>query len=812
MKRNLLLAPFVLLLIACAASAASPRLSVILPRGAQRGTEVVFTFSGQRLQDAQEILFYQPGVEITKIEPIEKNPNAVKVHAKIAADCRLGEHVCQVRCASGISDYRTFYIGALPDVQEKEPNTDFEAPQAIPLNVTVNGIAQNEDVDFFVIEAKKGQRISVEVEGMRLGTTMFDPYVAILDEKRFELIAVDDTALALQDPAASILAPQDGKYIIEVRESAYGGNGSSHYRLHVGTFPRPTAVYPAGGKLGEDIELKFLGDPSGEIVQKLKLPETAAAGFALFAQDSEGIATSANEFRLFAHGNVLEAEPNNSLQEATSAQLPLAFNGIIEKSDDHDWFKFTAKKGEVYEVECYARRIRSELDPVMHVFNAQGGAIAGDDDARGPDSYFRFQVPEDGEYAIRVIDHLGRGGPEFVYRVEFTPVSPSLTLGIPRVTRYGQERQQIVVPRGNRYATLVSANRANFGGELVLDGKDLPEGITMTAPPMASNLNVMPVLFEATTEAPVAGKLVDFTGRHADANQKISGRFQNKADFVISAPGQSLYRWCDVERLPIAVVEEVPFKIEIVQPSVPIVQRGSMNLKIVATRKEGFTAPITLEFPFRPPGISANPTAQIPEGQNEVLYTLNANGNAQAGKWPVYVFGYADVGGPAFASSQLATLEVAAPYVQFAMNRTAVPQGQETVLHTKIEHTTAFEGAAKVTLVGLPHKVTAPEMEITKETAELAFAVKTEGESPVGTHKNIFCQVVITQNGEPIVHNVGGTELRIDPPPPPMTEPPKTEPMPVAKKEEPKPPAAKPLTRLEQLRLEAQKRAEGGGE
>ena len=88
--------------------------------------------------------------------------------------------------------------------------------------------------------------------------------------------------------------------------------------------------------------------------------------------------------------------------------------------------------------------------------------------------------------------------------------------------------------------------------------------------------------------------------------------------------------------------------------------------------------------------------------------------------------------------------------------------------------------------------------------------MKTEGESPVGTHKNIFCQVVITQNGEPIVHNVGGTELRIDPPPPPTTEPPKTEPMPVAKKEEPKP-AEKPLTRLEQLRLEAKKRAESGG-
>ena len=54
---------------------------------------------------------------------------------------------------------------------------------------------------------------------MRLSTALFDPYVAILDSKRFELSAHDDTALALQDAYASVIAPEDGKYVIEVRES-----------------------------------------------------------------------------------------------------------------------------------------------------------------------------------------------------------------------------------------------------------------------------------------------------------------------------------------------------------------------------------------------------------------------------------------------------------------------------------------------------------------------------------------------------------------------------------------------------------------
>ena len=139
--------------------------------------------------------------------------------------------------------------------------------------MTVNGVIQSEDVDYFVVDAKKGQRISAEIEGMRLGVTMFDPYIAILDSKRFELITADDTPLLKQDAAASIIAPADGKYFVQVRESSYGGDGNCYYRLHVGTFPRPIAVYPAGGKRGEQVEVRFLGDPTGDIVKKVKLPK-----------------------------------------------------------------------------------------------------------------------------------------------------------------------------------------------------------------------------------------------------------------------------------------------------------------------------------------------------------------------------------------------------------------------------------------------------------------------------------------------------------------------------------------------------------
>ncbi|WP_372894730.1 hypothetical protein [Stieleria sp.] len=788
--------------------AASPRLTSVTPRGIQRGAEHQLTFIGSNLGDVQDILFYDDGLEVLEVKG-EGNNATVKI--RVAPNCRLGEHVAQVRTATGISDYRTLYIEDLPVVDEVEPNSDFNTPQTIALGHVVNGTITNEDVDYFSVDAKQGQRISVEIVAMRLSTAMFDPYVAILDEKRFELATNDDTALALQDGFASIIAPADGTYFIEVRESAYAAG--NNYRLHVGTFPRPKVPFPAGGKMGDEIDVRFLGMPAGELTSKVQLPANPVTDFGVFAEDEGGVSPTPNPFRLFEHGNAFEQEPNNEVSQGTPVELPLAFNGIIETAGDVDCFKFAAKKGQVYEVECFARRIRSGLDPVLNLYFADGRHLAGNDDSRGPDAYIRFTVPEDAEYVIRVNDHLGRGGPDLVYRIEFQAVQPALMLGIPRNERYGQYRQQVFVPKGNRFGTLITANRMNFGGDLVLLAEHLPAGLTMQCDPMPANQNTMPVVFEATADAQLSGALIDFLARHADPNQTIRGGFVNRADYLIGEPNQSLYRWKDVDKLAVAVVDEVPFRIEIEPPKVPLVRDGSMNLKIIAHKKEGWDEDIQVQLPYRPPGVGAGPSVNLPKGQTEVLYPINANGAAEIKNWKVFALATSQ---GMWASSQLTPLEITDAYVRFELQRAACEQGKETLLLCKLNHTTAFEGEAKAELVGMPPKVGIEPLSFSKDTTELTFKVTTEGDSPVGKH-TLFCQVTIPQNGDAIVSRAGNVELQIDVPlPPPVTQPvPTPAAMPEATVQAPpepakapEPPPTKPLSRLEKLRLAAQQRQE----
>ena len=302
-------------LISSATHAASPALGAIRPAGGQRGTELEITLSGARLGDAQEIIYYQPGITTVSLKKLDDN--SVRAKIKIAADCILGLHDLRVRTATGISELRTFSVGALKEINEIEPNNDFAAPQPIPMNVTVNGIADNEDVDYYVVEAKKGERISAEVEGLRLGISEFDPYVAILDSRRFELGVSDDAALVWRDGFTAIVAPKDGKYIIQVRESAYAGNGGCLYRLHVGNFPRATAVMPAGGKPGETLSVRWIGDATGDTTSTIKLPPTFERDFGIERQDDKGFSPYPNAFRLSTLGNVIEKEPNDDQAHAT---------------------------------------------------------------------------------------------------------------------------------------------------------------------------------------------------------------------------------------------------------------------------------------------------------------------------------------------------------------------------------------------------------------------------------------------------------------------------------------------------------------
>jgi hypothetical protein len=829
------LALALLLMLSSVSQAASPRMRSVRPPGGRRGTEVEVTIAGRRMYDAQEIVFYHPGITTTGLKAV--SDNEIKATLSIAADSPLGLHDFRIRAASGLSEVRSFSVGTLPEVAEVEPNSDFARPQPIALDTTVNGVADNEDDDYYVVEAKKGERISAEVEGIRLGTTFFDPYVAIFDRKRFELAVSDDASIAWQDGFASVVAPADGPYIIQVRESAYAGNANCLYRLHVGHFPRPTAIVPLGGKLGETVEVRWIGDVLGETRSTVSLPDRPVIDFGLTARDDRGIAPYPNLFRLTPFGNVIESEPNDIAAAATRFSPPLAVNGVIDHAGDKDHFVFHANKGDRYEVKVYARALRSPLDAVLAISTPQGSSVGRNDDANGsPDSLLPFNASNDGDYVISIQDHLLKGGPDYTYRIEVAPTEPKLTLSVPNESVAVQRQNQAVavsLPRGGRQAILVNASRAGFGGELAIDADGLPAGVTAEIGPMAASLSTYPVLFSASSDAPLGAALATFKGKPTDPNVNVPSVFQHAIEMVVGQ--NNVPFWTRTEdRFAMAVTEEAPFSIEVIEPKVPIVRSGTMNWKVVAHRKPEFKAPINVALVWNPPGIGSSGSINIPEGQDEALIPLNASDAAELKTWRTVVHGTAEVpnNAPAEArptppanpngngngrngqfrhgtitvASQMVKLTIAEKYFNFEFQPATVEQGKETDLIVKVTRLADFEGEARVTLLGLPNKVTAEPKSITKETTELVFHVATDKTSPAGNHNTLVGQAVLERDGEPIVHNLGSGKLRIDVPLPPKANAAASQDKPPAGVK----PAEKPLTRLEQLRRERQESSPAG--
>ncbi|NBV53503.1 MAG: peptidase, partial [Verrucomicrobia bacterium] len=473
-----------LLFAPLAAWAAYPDMTTLKPHGGQIGADVKLTISGARLEDFEDLMFYTPGFKVKSVE--SRAANKVELTLAIGKEVQAGNHVMRVRTKSGISHMRQFFASPFPNVEEKEPNSDFATAQPISLNQTIEGVVLAEDVDYYKVTVKKGQRIGVQVDGLRLAAIpngALDPYVAILDKDKFEKAFSDDTILYRQDGYCSFTAEYDGDYYVMVRESSYRGSANSFYRLHVGDFRRPDAIYPAGGKLGSKLTVRFL-EAHDSFAEETVLPNENDADFVLYPK-SQRPAPSGNTFRLSTIENTLESEPNDTPETGTLAVAADAYalNGVIGKPGDVDYFRVPLKKGQVFECRGFAQALGSPLDPVVSVFTPKGNTLIANDDGGGMrrlDSRFKITAPADGLYTVRITDHLERGGPNFVYRIEMVASQPSVTFASPEYsvndTSY---RQFMAVPKGGRMVLLENFTRNGVSGDYRFDIKDLPAGVKL---------------------------------------------------------------------------------------------------------------------------------------------------------------------------------------------------------------------------------------------------------------------------------------------------------------------------------------------
>ena len=167
--------------------------------------------------------------------------------------------------------------------------------------------------------------------------------------------------------------------------------------------------------------LKSAARASGGLSARLTIAEDAVVGSREVRIVSRYGASTAWPFEVGHYTENIDTEPNDTVDNATSVELPLVINGAIASGGDEDFFRFDAAAGTrlVFDVKAYRLNSASQqfFNPTISLFDASGGELARSNGFYSIDPLIDHVVPSDGTYYVRIRDLLYRGGPAAIYRL-----------------------------------------------------------------------------------------------------------------------------------------------------------------------------------------------------------------------------------------------------------------------------------------------------------------------------------------------------------------------------------------------------------
>lgn len=767
-------------------SAGPPSVESVWPPAGKVGEPFTVVVEGANLQTVYAVQFYSPHVRCTDI----KHVSDYKLELQVETDphCPLTNMPFRVLGRDGYSELLTVRTTSLPVVQlsahaaSDVEQADGQAP-AVQLdrsNVTICNVAKSSGMDRYVLNLQAGQRITAEVEAIRLGHELLDMVITAIGPDDQVVVQVDDTPLFGQDPLVSFTAAESGDYTFLVHEANYRGGEGSHYLLHLGDFPPPSVVYPAGGPAGSSVAISFLtSDPSSQ-TQTVDLPQLdEVSGFQLFHRVNEHAGPTPVPFRLSAFPNVLEVETNDQPDRSYGKSVlikdraaPVAFNGILQQASDVDTFWFAASAATPVRIDVFADQIGAACDTLLTLLDANLEPIAFNDDWGSHDSRIDFYPPEDGNYCVVVTDKLGAGSPTSVYRIEVVPLEPALVAFLPRPNRMTQQSQSLSVPQGNRALVRLGVRRDVFDGDVGLLLSDLPTGVHASPALVPSDQYWVPMVVEATSDAEQQGTFARVAASGKIDGRDVTGGFEQVVDLVAESADR-LFTGAHVDRLPVMVAAPVPFTIDLVEPTISLPRGGALDIRINVTRQAGFIEPVRVEFPCLPAWVVGEAFVVIPGDRDHITYRLDARPEAAIRNWPFVATARVDtlsatgdtttLNGREVAS-QIVTLSVQDAPMAGTMDVIAAEQGTTIDVVCNFTQSGVLPESMRVELEGLPNRIVANATQVGRADELAAFSLELAEDAPLGEFKGIQCRFSGELDGQQVSFAVArDTKLLVTP-------------------------------------------------
>ncbi len=444
---------------------AAPRIDRVSLRGLQAGGVTTIALDGAELLPEPTLHIGAPGTTY-KIKD-GATAQHLDVEVTIEGTCPPGIYLLRAGSASGISDPVALGVDNLPQLAL--------VPELNATNAALTGAVSGSSVAAVRFSGKQGQQLVVEVESRRLGAKL-DPVVHVYDARHTQLAWSRGLVALGGDPRTTVTLPADGQYSVEVHDAVFRGAEPGFFRLKIGDYKFADLAFPLGVQQGTDATFEFVDSNLAADVRasaKLVLPAELARAVQPAPWPEVAMLSGSRPAVIVSdHAEVVEAAPGDKPQELPAA--PVAVSGRISEKGQHDRYRLVVAPGQKFQIDVLARRHGSPLDGVLSIQNEQGAELAASDDRPDTtDPGLEFTVPEGLTAIVFVVRDLrGAGGPNYVYRLEVSPVAPEFRISLP------SDRAHI--PRDGTALVRVDVQRMGYAGPIDLVFPDLPQSVSIT--------------------------------------------------------------------------------------------------------------------------------------------------------------------------------------------------------------------------------------------------------------------------------------------------------------------------------------------
>ena len=705
-----------------------PKLTAISPEWIQRGTTLQVVFTGENLGSVTNFIFSgEPGLSATNVPPPTPAKSVVTIESDLggisrvdtpppkdekrlvasvtaSADATMTIREVRVVTPTGVSNPLLINVGHLPEVAEKEPNNTIEQAQVILLPAAISGvISASAQSDYYRFKATKGQELVFEVDASRRGSPL-DSSLSLLNSAGKELARNEDYNGL--DSFVAFAVPDDGEYILQLRDFRYQGAANYTYRLYAGALPYVDSFFPLGGQRGKQVEVALKGrNLAGTTTMVLNLAPKAPLGRQEIRAHTPNGYSNLRPFDVSDLPDFLETEPNNTIEKANVVSIPIVINGRIAPEKDIDRFKFKSDKDQKLVCDVVANRFGSKLDSLLTLTDAAGALIAQNDDAVMADARIEFDAKKDVDYILSLRDLTERGGEEFGYRLSIRAPAAAAEAGFE--VRFSPDTLRVSRGSHSRIRCEVTP-LAGFSGPVRLAFEELPPGIFseplfLNAGAPASGL----MLVSALKDAPLGNFPLKLIGTGATGGKTISRRAE-----PLSADKP-------VREAFLTVLEPPPFTLELMTLSASVEQLQSIKLEVLAQRREGFMGDINVSAE----GFSAgkDPITKSFEVKDVVLKAANALGkislkpkvDSEVGTRTIILKGNSVVDGQPI-SQYSGTMPITILQIPFVVSSTltrllatalptnGTPEAAEVSTAIKVERRAGFTNEVLLAIDGLP--------------------------------------------------------------------------------------------------------------